>query len=358
MRALRLGIAAMLMWIIAIVPVAASTDGAVYTMSNASGGNEILVFDRAADGSLSFAGSHATGGLGTGSGLGNQGGLVLSRNGGLLFAVNAGSDEISSFRVEGSAVQLRDVEPSGGDRPISVTIHDRILYVLNDMSGGNITGFRIGAGGALVPIPGSTQDVVGDEPAQIQFSPDGLHLVVTEKATNTIAVYPVVDGRAQPATQYASSGETPFGFAFSTNGHLIVSEAFGGAPNASAVSSYDFGAGTPTVISASVPTLQTAACWIVVTPNNRFAYTTNTGSASISGFSIDREGRLELLDDDGVTATTGAGPIDMAIAGRFLYSLDSGAQQISGFTVNSGGSLTPIGVVGGLPAGANGLAAG
>ena len=165
-------------------------------------------------------------------------------------------------------------------------------------------------------------------------------------------------GRAQPATSYASAGTTPFGFAFDNHGHLIVSEAFGGAAGAAAASSYDFDGGVPEVISASVPTNQTAACWIVVTKNGRYAYSSNTGSASLTGYEISASGELTRLDEDGVTATTGAGPIDMILTrdSRFLYSLDSGAQQISGFAVNADGSLTPLGAAG-LPGSANGLAA-
>jgi 6-phosphogluconolactonase len=353
-------LAALMLAVVGAAPVgAAGADGRVFTMSNATDGNAILVFDRASDGTLSFAGSHPTGGLGTGSGLGNQGGLVLSRRGDMLFAVNAGSDDVSSFFVTPNGLQLTDTQASGGDRPISVTVHRRLVYVLNDMSGGNITGFRINDSGGLDPISDSTQEVLGEAPAQIQFTPDGSHLVVTEKDSNTIAVYPVVNGRAQPPTSNPSSGVTPFGFAFDSKGHLVVSEAFGGAPDASAASSYELEDGTLQVISGSVPTTETAACWVVITRNDRYAYTTNTGSASISGYSLSPDGELSLLDADGVTATTGAGPIDMALTrnSRMLYSLDSGAQQISGFSVNADGSLTPIGSIGGLPAGANGLAA-
>jgi len=332
--------------------------GAVYTMTNASGANEVLVFDRASDGTLAFVESVATGGEGTGSGLGNQNGVVLTEGGRFLLVVNAGSDEISSFSVTSGGLELADVEPSNGDHPISVTTRNGLVYVLHDGSGGNVTGFRLLPDGALEPVPNSTQPLLGAGPAQIQFAPREQFLVVTEKASNTISVFAVVRGRAQPATSFQSAGETPFGFGFDRQGHLIVSEAFGGAPDASAVSSYDFDGGTPDVISPSVPTNQTAACWIVVTRNGRYAYTSNTGSASVTGYEIGTSGELTALDEDGVTGATGAGPIDMALTtdNRFLYSLDSGAQQISGFAVNADGSLTPLGATG-LPGSASGLAA-
>ena len=116
-----------------------------------------------------------------------------------------------------------------------------------------------------------------------------------------------------------------------------------------------------TTISASVGTNQTANCWVVVTPNGRFAYVTNTGSGSISGYAIDFDGSIELLDADGRTAVTGDGsaPIDLALTdnGRFLYSLNSGANTIGAFRVQSDGSLTRLPFTRGVPSGANGLAA-
>jgi 6-phosphogluconolactonase len=163
-------------------------------------------------------------------------------------------------------------------------------------------------------------------------------LVVTEKATNTISTYVVEDdGLTEGPQPQASVGKTPFGFAFSQRGTLVVSEAFGGAAGASALSSYDVSeSGELEVVNASVGTSQTAACWVVITGDSRFAYTTNTGSG-----------------------TTGAGPIDMALSGNdgFLYALNSVGGTISAFQVNADGSPTPQPGVDGLPAGVNGLAA-
>src|SRR5262245_49453903 len=53
--------------------------GAAYTMTNAVP-NAVIVYDRSSSGLLTQAGAFATGGNGTGTGLGNQGGVVLSRN--------------------------------------------------------------------------------------------------------------------------------------------------------------------------------------------------------------------------------------------------------------------------------------
>jgi 6-phosphogluconolactonase len=338
----------------------AHSPGAVYTITNSPGGNAVKVFLRAGDGSLSVGGEFPTGGTGIGSGLGSQGAVVL--DGKRLFAVNAGSDSISAFEVKKGALELVDTVSSGGDQPISLTVDDGLLYVLNAGVAGNISGFVISRGGELLPLAGSTRPLSGSGtgPAQVSFDPDGEFLVVTEKNTNLIDTYELGDdGRASGPSSHPSSGATPFGFGFDKREHLIVSEAFGGAPDQSAVSSYDLDRGDLDPITASAATTETAACWIVVTKNGRFAYTTNTGSGSISGYSVSHDGELSLLNADGRTGVTGPGPIDMALSrsSRLLYSLNSGDNTISGFRVGGDGSLTPIGGAAGLPAGATGLAA-
>ena len=338
--------------------------GAVYTLTNSPSGNAVAVFDRAADGSLTPAAVVSTGGVGTGAGLGSQGALVL--DGRRLFAVNAGSNTISALRVgRGTKVSLTDVARSRGANPISLTVHGPLLYVLNAGNAtmpANIHGF-LALFGQVIPLPGSSRPLStgAPGPAQIEFTPNGRHLVVTEKETNRIVTYRVGPfGYAGGPNAQPSAGETPFGFAFDRRGHLIVSEAFGGAPDASVLSSYNVASnGTITAIDPNVATTETAACWVVVTKDGRFTYTTNTGSNSISGYAIDAGGGLELLDADGRTAATGAGPIDAALSrgDRFLYTLNDGDDEIEAFAVNADGSLDVLGAVGGLPTGSVGLAA-
>jgi 6-phosphogluconolactonase (cycloisomerase 2 family) len=343
-------------------PAEASGDsGAVYLISNAADGNALVVFDRAADGSLTPTDPVPTGGLGTGAGLGTQGAVVVSDNGRWLVAVNPGSDDVSLFAIRRGRPVLVDTESSGGDTPVSVTVHRRVAYVLN---GGDdtIVGLRIEDWG-LEPIGGSTQHLSGVAVggAQVEFTPDGRQLVVTEKNTNLIDVFPIDrQGRADPATTNPSNGVTPFGFAFDNRGRLIVSNANGGAPGASSLTSYRVTHDNSVVtLDGPEATNQTAACWVVVTANGRYAYTTNTGSASISGYRIGHNGSLTLLDADGVTATTEAGPTDFDLTdnSRFLYTLNSTTDSISIHRVNADGSLQPIGVMTGLPATTVGLAA-
>lgn len=341
--------------------------GTVYTMTNGLEGNDVLVYNRHADGTLTFADDYPTGGFGTGAGLGNQGGVTLMQDGRHLLVVSAGSHEVSVFRVRRNELILTDIAASGGEMPISVTSHGNLVYVLNAGGDGNIVGFELDASGNLTQIADSTRGLSGNKapgPAQVSFNPAGTALVVTEKVTNLIDVFLLGDdGRAGEAVVSASAGATPFGFEFTHDGVLIVSEAFGGEELASAVSSYSVGAdGAVTAISPAVPTNQTAACWIAIDRSQQYAYTTNTGSNTVSGYAIGADGAIELFDDDGIAAETGAesGPLDMAFTrdGRFAYTLNGANGTITGFAFDpADGSLSPAGEVSGIPVGASGLAA-
>ena len=347
--------------------------GAVYVLTNQVD-NAVAVFNRAADGTLSSAGEFSTGGAGdpvpqgtdpVTDPLASQGALILDQGNQFLFAVNAGSNQISVFSVGPTELTLVGVFDSGGVRPISLTLHDDLLYVLNEGGTPNITGFTVGEDGTLTPLAGSTQPLIGGtaaDPAEVSFSPDGTLLVVTEKAGNRLDTY-IIDENGLPSAPIdnASNGMTPFGFAFNNQDFLIVSEAFGGAPNASAASSYSAPeSGILGVISGSIPNSQTASCWVVTTNNGKSAFVSNTGSSTISSYQIGAgNGELTLLNP--VAADTGANsaPIDMALnnSSRFLSVLLGGSQAVASYRVEHDGSLTLIDTEAGLPLGAQGIAA-
>ena len=337
---------------------------AVVTQSNSSAGNEVMIYSRSHNGSLSLMGSYPTGGTGSGDGLGSQGAVVLS--GGYIYTVNAGSDDISVLKINGSSVSVTDTKASGGMRPVSLTVHHNLLYVLNAGGDGNITGFRINKGkGSLTQIPNSTKQLSGSGvgPAQVEFTPDGRMLVVSEKATNMIDTYMInPDGTAEGPNVQPSVGDTPFGFEFDNKGHLIVSDAFGGGMGAGAMSSYRVGYGGISLITGPVANQQTAPCWVVVTNDGRFTYTTNTGTGNISGYYVNPDGSIALFNDGGNTGSTGegSGPIDAALNNnsRYLYVLGAGTHTISVFRINQrSGALTSVQTVMGLPDNAWGLAA-
>ena len=337
-------------------------NGIVYTMTNAASGNAVLVFNRTRDGRLISAGSVNTGGTGTGSGLGSQGAIALDRTGHWLFVVNAGSNDLSVFASDDDGLKFADRVPTGGLDPISVTEHHGLVYVLN--AGSNtVNGFWIDRHGKLKPINGASFNLGSNVgAAEVKFSPDGDQLVVTEKASGNIVVLAVGDDGTLTATAtYPSPTPTPYGFDFGRHQQFFVSEANGGASNASSVSSYALHDDAPTIISKSVATDQTAACWLITTHDGRFVYAADAGSGVLSGYAVSREGRLNPLNNNGQTALIGAGthPSDMAVSrgSEYLYSLNTGNGTITGFHINQNGSLNLVGSTSGIPLSAEGIAA-
>lgn len=339
--------------------------GYLFALDNATEGAEIVVFTRELDGSLTPQNAVPTGGSGTGGDLGSQGALLLSPDEQYLYAVNAGSNEISSFRVYDDHLALVDIAASGGGRPISVTASADRVYVVNAEGSGSVSGFAVDDG-IFSAIPGATRplstEVNPTGAAQVSLNPAGDFLVVSEKATNNIVTYAVAaDGSLGPPVVTASQGQTPFGFTFTAAGQLVVSEAFGGGDGLSAASSYEIANdGTLTVVSSSVPSGGSAACWMVLANSDSVGYVTNTASNTVSGYHVAADGALTLFADDGVTADLGdaQAPIDMIVAadGEFLYVLNATADTISGFGIASTGALSSLGASTAVPAATVGLA--
>jgi len=328
----------------------------IYVQTNDAERNAVVAFDRGDDGKLATVGRFATGGRGSGTPhLASQSSIVVS--GDRLLVTNAGSDELSLFRVTADGLELERCIPTGGRHPTSVAVHGELVYVLNNGSPG-IAGFSLGS---LEPIEGSEQPLAAEaDPAQIAFTPDGRALVVTERGTNSISTFEVdVHGVAGSLQTIASSGATPYGFDFA-GGSLVVTEAFGGEIGAAAASSYSLTDGGLRPVSASVADTRSEVCWAAVTRDGRFVYVTNFGDGTISSYAIGADGSLELREAVAASTNPGTkGVRDEAITGdgRFLYALDADARRVYGWSVGEDGSLTPVGDADGLPETVAGLAA-
>lgn len=344
-----------------------STDGHVYVLNNILGGpNSITVFNREEDGSLSLSGVTSIGGAGSIAAFadGTQGSLILTPNRSRLFAADAGSDEISVVNVHNGQLSLAGVFSSGGSGPISLTYQNGLLYVLNAANtnpagAANVAGFHVDAEGTLHPIAGATQPLSSPHPnpGQVQIDPRGRFLVVTEKVTGLIDVYRIhKDGSLGTPTFYPSVGVYPFGMAFNpatSQENLLVNDGVGGPNDTGGVTSYHLANGNVKLINGPVYDNQIAPCWLVITRNGRFAYTSDADSHTISGYSIDEDGSISLLNADGVTGSTPPDtfPLEEHLSrdSQFLYVLDSrlllpvpGPDTLSGFQINEDGSLTQV----------------
>jgi len=340
----------------------------VFVQTDNLAGNQVVAYDRAANGTLTLANTYATGGLGgelNGSHvdhLGSEGSLTYDSAQSSLYAVNAGSNTVSVFTVHGDQLSLRQVVGSGGNFPVSVAVHGNLVSVLNAQNGGSVQEFY-SFFGHLFPVPGSNRNLgltipsdttqFTHTPGQLLYSPDGSKLIVTTKATtNAIEVFNVgFFGFLSPSPVVTTEpGAVPFALAFDPAGHLVVAEA---GPSALATFGLNHD-GTLTPIS-TLASGQTGLCWVTATGS--LLYTGNTGANSTSGYVSSAGGALSLL---GATPTD-PGTVDGSVSsdGHYLYVQTGGNGIVDEFQINPNGSLTEIGsvLVSGA-AGGQGIAAG
>lgn len=357
--------------------------------------NQVVMYRRGADGALSLVGRFNTGGQGSGpslrfagDGLGSSHSLQLTQDKRFLLVTNAGSNNITVFRVTRHGLRRTDLVSSQGGFPNSITQHGRLVYVLNSAGDGNIAGFELSQHGTLTPIPGSVRPLDADQhpatpdtlfnPAQVSFTPNGRQLVVTIKdgpAPGLTPDNPTGPGRIlvfhmegkRPSAQFTRTdlpnNPGPFGFSFDRRGNMLVALFVGGPNLTAAAGSFRINEDdTVTAITSPVFDGQLDTCWLE--NNGRYAYGANYTSGNISSFRIRHDGSLELLQAvAGVTndlpgppanaseRSQGSTPLDLAVSGdgRFLYNVLPGSGAVAGWRIRSDGSLTKIGEFSGLP---------
>src|SRR5256714_2909189 len=327
---------------------------AVFVQTNDLNGNSIAAYSQNENGTLTYAATYPTGGNGGRAAgavvdpLASQSSLVFDSTHHLLLAPNAGSNTVSMFRVRGDRLRLEQVVASGGPFPASIAVHDNLAFVLDAGLAGYVQGYRI-AGGRLHPIAGSQRSLglansnppaFLQSPAQVGFTPDGRHLVITMKGNGggSVDVFKVSDdGQLSNAPTATAVGGNAFAFVFDPAGRLvIVNAAFAN------LSSYTVnGDGSLSLISAGASDGQSAACWVTRVSGEYVV--ANAGSGSLSRYTINNTGTVALAQSPAATGIPGA--VDMAASsdGHFLYAQSGGSGTVKGFAVNSDGSLTPVG---------------
>jgi 6-phosphogluconolactonase len=341
--------------------------GSMYTQTNGNP-NRVVAFDRFSDGTLSQAQSVLTGGIGEPATACNQpapadpsncpitdsqGSVAINPTGTLVFATNAGDDSLSSFAASATGgLHLVSHVKTGGFYPQSVTTHGNVLYVLNQESG-TIAGFHFTSAGVLTPIAGSVQHLATPtshgNAAEVSFDRTGRTLTVTERDANLIDVFPVTDGVAGPGVANPSVANGPFGFAYDALGHLVVSDAL--SQQTGATSTYQQTSGLGLAPIDTEDSGGGAPCWVVIPPDNKFAYVSNTTTKSIARYALGTDGSLTLLGTtpiSNVPPPPGPGiapvqfPTDEALSrdGRFFYVIVPSVfgppiSRVDAFAVNS-----------------------
>jgi len=376
------------------------------TVSADEPANQVIMYRRDSDGLLTLIGRFDTGGQGSGpsirfagDGLGAAHSVELSQDHHWLFVTNAGSNDVSVFRVLETGLELTDRVPSGGVLPNSVTQHGDLVYVLNSGGEGSITGFRLSTQGKLTPIPGSTRPINANQdpvrpdtlfnPAQVSFTPDGRQLVVTIKDGPIAGLLPEFlpqflpqtdpptfitptgpgrvlvfgigdDGRPTDLFERSDLDNIgPFGFSFDSQGHLLIAvfltgtPVAGGVPTAGVASFQIKEDGSLTGITVSALNFQLDSCWFE--NDGRYGYSANYTSGTISSFSIGADGSLRLLDRKaGVTDELpggsvpgqnrqGSTPLDIRVVDQFVYDVLPGSGKVAAWQINEDGSLDKIG---------------
>jgi hypothetical protein len=390
--------------------------GALFVMTNSTDrirGNEVVMYDRDRNGDLQLIGFFPTGHLessepqlgsgpsptsqvfgapipATADGLGSSNSLMLSHSNSCLFAVNAGSNTVSSFRVRNDGLQLASVGSSQGGLsagfPVSLTESRNILYVLNSGDQGSLTGFHVHGDCSIAPIAGSSRDLSGltnsfllpepgevlTTPAQASFAPDGKRLVLSIKGgpdglgafpSGRMAVFPVDKGGllgAPVVTPFSFVQGTggPFSFIFADSETVIVVHA-----NSQTVASYTINSNnTLSLLSGPLLTGDFAPCWLDGT--GQFVYTasfggipavgtTPDGNGILNGFSVSKDGTLTSLGVSVPYPAPGSGhsgnhAIDVRVVGRFLYFIQPRLGMVGRLTIERDGALTGLVNFGGL----------
>ena len=334
-------------------------EGAVFVQTNAAH-NEVIAFSRAADGSLAPAGTFATGGAGDDNPhLPSQGSVTLTRDRRHLLMTNVASNDVSVFAVNGGMLELTKTVPVGA-APRSIAEHDGLVFVLSH-------GRRDDPEGSASSTATSCRSTVRmrmlstPDGAQVGFTPDGRALIATERGGDKLSAFAVgMDGMLGEPRTIDSLGATPYGFAISPNGTLVVTEAFRAEKGAAAASSYRVDRDTITPGTASVGNGRSEICWAVISNDGRYAFTTNFADGAVSRYAIDMDGGLTLEDATaGVTedGRPGLRDEDLSDDGRFLYAIDADQGQIVAWSVDEQGHLSMAGSWGGVPTTVAGLAA-
>jgi len=353
--------------------------------------NQVVAYARGVDGSLQQLGVYDTGGVGENirnSGanpLASQDPLIVSKDQRFVFAVNPGSESISSFVINDdysltpASLNVSTSGSSGAQNPVSLTIYQNILYVANtgnfvDANGAelgtlpedrnrvnsSIIGFTIGDDGTLTELAGSEIPGIAANVGSVEFSSDGLSLAVTERRTNEIITVGLDESRLPISESFINSvTDQPFGtdlYPADIGDILLVSEGNNGAPGLSALSSYlvqDDGSLTGISLSSGVEgdpltTGFTFGCWVefVETPNGDFAYVSNTPDGVITSFEVSDAGELTLLESlagsagiGGDDTQNGGGVLDAEIAFPYLYQVVNNDSRIAQYFINDQGGL-------------------
>jgi len=332
----------------------------VYTADDIRGANTVSAFSVGPSGALTLlpGSPFLTGGIGIANGYYASNRTTVSAHHNFLFASNAGSNDVSVFRIHRGTGALSLVEGSPfatggfgdlGGIALSPTPDGRFLMAGNSESS-NVTVFAISSGGALSPIEGSPF-AAQSSPDGIRVSPNGKFLAVAEFNANQIEMFSIApNGSLTSLGTYPGVAATGGGIAgvdIDCYPRLLYdAEASTGDTIVEGYSISDKGALTPVPGSPFEPGVGRNSNVVLLgySGGRKTLYVSNESSNTITAFKVSSSGSLSLLAGSPFAMNQGSDqPSGMAISrdGRLLYVANR-SNMVSVFSVEEDGVLTEV----------------
>ncbi len=320
--------------------------------------NTIVHMVRNADGSISVKNRTASGGAGLNgikpgtaaaapNSLGSQNSVIISADKTLLFAVNGGDSSVSVFSIDQTSgdLTLKKSTRLLGSTPSSLAYRNGFLYVMFQTGANQVGAYAVQADGALAQLSLQNLPMANGAPTQVVVSPDGNFIVVSAGvASNVVVSYPMnKDGSLGSPVSNTAGVTTPFAGAFAAPTLYLSSDISGRA-----LASYSFtNAGVLNLIG-SVVSGEAAPCWLVITPNGKFAYVGN-GAGTVSSYAVGAGGALTLLRAKAATeagvlpgVNSVSGDSWISADGKFLYADYLGDDKVVAYSIGADGSIVKL----------------
>jgi 6-phosphogluconolactonase (cycloisomerase 2 family) len=331
------------------------------------------------------------------------GSVILTPDRRFLFTTNGGDNSVSSFGVgEGGRLTLLDVKPTGNPvegrsgtaKSLAYAPSTQMLFVVHAFGPDHVRLMSVDREGKLKPRPErytvNTQEktdrvptmcalapnekflLVGttfdEAPVRVGSYPDGSPIIWVRQpddkfkviATNApdpdgLVVFPLRgDGTLGTARFHDAKAPSPFYIAFLHNrpDTFVIGYAVGdgcalgtidedGKISIGPIAHIDNSAGRPSEL-----------CWLAVSPDDRFVFTTNFGYSDLSSFRINgaelrvaKDPACPKVKGDGsfraIDGAVSSGPSDSWITpdGAYLYQIYGNASTLIGYAVRPDGSL-------------------
>lgn len=341
-----------------VLTVGASAQNRFVYVNNQNSPNTITAFQINSNGSLTqlAASPFLIGGSGysqpNSSGPFESEAVVETRNATYLYAANGADGTVSAFTIDPATGNLQPIAgspfsmgDSQGTYDLTASPDQRFLFVANQAS----TVIHVLA---ISPETGSLSNVAGS-PFEASANISGLkvtandrYLIAAGNSIDAVEVFSIAGSGALtevPGSPFPASGSVVsvesncasnrvFGVSNSTN----VIDAYSMAPN---------GRLTP-VPGSPFPNGATGSGTnsfdLVLSPDNRFLFTTDSFSADLSSLAVTRNGALVQVPGSPFATGNWEGGTAVTKAGDFLYSVQFASGKVDGRSISPNGTLADV----------------